>query len=69
MSNSGSDKEIFYEVLMNEEGQYSLWMKGREIPSGWVTVGKQGRKEECLSFIDEVWVDMRPLSLRIKMDS
>lgn len=68
MSNFVFDKEVFYEVLMNKEQQYALWMKDREVPLGWAKVGKQGRKEDCMAFIDELWVDMRPLSLRIEME-
>ena len=56
-----------YEVVMNHEEQYSIWPAHREMPKGWKTVGKQGRKPECLEHIKEVWTDMRPLSLRNKM--
>lgn len=56
-----------YEVVMNHEEQYSIWPAHREMPKGWKTVGKQGRKPECLEHIKEVWTDMRPLSLRKKM--
>jgi MbtH protein len=53
-----------YEVVMNHEEQYSIWPAGRELPLGWTAVGKTGTKQECLDYIQEVWVDMRPLSLR-----
>jgi MbtH protein len=58
-----------YDVVMNHEEQYSIWLAGREIPAGWSNVGKSGKKAECLDYIKEVWVDMRPLSLRKKMDA
>jgi len=58
-----------YDVVMNHEEQYSIWPAGREIPAGWSNVGKSGKKAECLEYIKEVWVDMRPLSLRKKMDA
>lgn len=58
-----------YTVVANHEEQYSIWPKDRELPAGWRTVGKEGLKEECLAYIDEVWQDMRPLSLRLRMDS
>ena len=61
------DKTIF-QVVMNREEQYSIWPQGKEIPAGWQAVGKQGTKEECLAYISEVWTDMRPLSLRKKME-
>jgi len=57
-----------YTVVMNHEEQYSIWPEGREIPLGWKAVGVTGPKEECLSYIGEVWTDMRPLSLRKKME-
>jgi MbtH protein len=58
-----------YVVVMNHEEQYSIWFEGREVPGGWRTVGKTGSKQECLDYIQEVWTDMRPLSLRRKMDA
>ncbi len=56
-----------YKVVVNHEGQYSIWLADREPPLGWQEVGKQGKKSECLSYIKEVWTDMRPLSLRKQM--
>ena len=56
-----------YTVVMNHEEQYSIWPSGREIPAGWHDVGRSGSKQECLAYIEEVWTDMRPLSLRKKM--
>jgi len=58
-----------YVVVMNDEEQYSIWLQGRQIPRGWHSVGKEGPKAECLAYIDQVWVDMRPLSLRKKMEA
>jgi MbtH protein len=53
-----------YVVVVNDEEQYSIWFSGRDIPDGWRAVGKRGMKAECLAYIDEVWTDMRPLSIR-----
>lgn len=53
-----------YVVVVNHEEQYSIWLAGRELPSGWRTVGFIGAEEECLAHIAEIWTDMRPLSLR-----
>jgi MbtH protein len=53
-----------YKVVVNHEMQYSIWFADRENPLGWSDVGKEGPKEECLAYIEEVWTDMRPLSLR-----
>jgi MbtH protein len=60
---------LAYRVLINHEEQYSIWLADRPIPRGWRDVGKQGLKDDCLSFIREVWTDMRPLSLRRRMDA
>lgn len=57
-----------YNVVVNHEEQYSIWLVNKELPLGWSTVGKTGTKEECLAYINEVWTDMRPLSLRKKME-
>lgn len=65
--NEEEDSRI-YKVVMNHEEQYSIWPADRENPLGWTDVGKQGPKAECLAYIKEVWTDMRPLSLRKKME-
>jgi MbtH protein len=57
-----------YKVVMNHEEQYSIWFADREPPMGWNEVGRRGSKKECLDYIQEVWTDMRPLSLRKKME-
>lgn len=58
-----------YKVVINHEEQYSIWLAERENPLGWRDVGKEGTKAECLAYIEEVWTDMRPLSLRQHMDA
>ena len=57
-----------YKVVVNHEEQYSIWFADREPPDGWREVGKEGPKSECLEYINEVWTDMRPLSLRKQME-
>jgi MbtH protein len=56
-----------YDVVVNHEEQYSIWPAHKELPRGWNRAGKQGKKAECLAYVEEVWTDMRPLSLRKKM--
>jgi MbtH protein len=63
-----SDDSTIYKVVVNHEEQYSIWPTDRAIPAGWRGVGKPGPKAECLSDVKEIWTDMRPLSLRKKMD-
>ena len=60
--------ERIYKVVINPEEQYSIWPADKENAPGWRDVGKSGSKEECLAYIEEVWTDMRPLSLRKAMD-
>jgi MbtH protein len=62
------DDDAKYQVLRNDEEQYSLWLADQEVPEGWLAVGKEGTREECMAYVDEVWTDMRPRSLREQMD-
>ena len=61
--------ELAYRVVVNHEEQYSVWPADRELPLGWTDAGKNGTKSECLEYINEVWTDMRPLSVRRQMQS
>jgi MbtH protein len=67
---SWEDREdtTIYKVVVNHEEQYSIWPESRENPLGWNDAGFSGLKQECLDYIKEVWTDMRPLSLRKKME-
>jgi MbtH protein len=67
MSQDERDNTI-YKVVVNHEEQYSIWLADRENALGWNDAGKSGTKAECLDYIREVWTDMRPLSLRKKME-
>ena len=67
MRNEEEDNRA-YKVVINHEEQYSIWFADRENALGWKDVGKVGTKKECLEYIDEVWTDMRPLSLRKHME-
>ena len=66
MSTSDSDD---YVVLVNDEGQYSLWPSSREVPAGWKQDGARGSQQDCLSHIQRVWTDMRPITLRAALQS
>ena len=66
--NSETEDDTTYQVVMNHEEQYSIWPAHKAPPPGWTGVGKTGAKAECLAYVEEVWVDMRPLSLRKKME-
>ena len=68
MADNELEDSTSYRVVKNHEEQYSIWPEDRKLPLGWDDVGKSGTKAECLKYIEEVWTDMRPLSLRRKME-
>ena len=70
MTGQQHDEEdaTIYKAVVNHEEQYSIWPEYKENPLGWNDAGKVGTKAECLAYIKEVWTDMRPLSLRKKME-
>jgi len=68
MQRDEQEDTTIYKVVMNHEEQYSIWPAERDNPPGWQDAGPSGRKEECLRYIEEVWTDMRPLSLRRHME-
>lgn len=63
-----TETEMQYKVVVNHEEQYSIWSAERANPAGWRDAGKAGTKADCLAYIQEVWTDMRPLSLRKHME-
>ena len=68
MNDSQTEDTTVYKVVLNHEEQYSIWPADKENPLGWRDAGKSGPKADCLAFIKEVWTDMRPLSLRRRME-
>ena len=68
MNSDEREDATIYKVVVNHEAQYSIWPADRENPLGWRDAGKTGTKKDCLDYIREVWTDMRPLSLREKMN-
>jgi MbtH protein len=68
MTNPFEDQDGQLMVLVNDEGQYSLWPAFREIPAGWSSVGSRGKRQECLEWIEANWTDMRPRSLIMAME-
>src|SRR3970282_835643 len=68
MTRDEQEDTTIYKVVVNHEEQYSIWPADRENPLGWRDAGKSGSKTECLAYVKEVWPDMRPPSLRNKME-
>ncbi|MFI8437989.1 MbtH family protein [Streptomyces sp. NPDC079020] len=62
-TNPFEDNDASYYVLVNEEGQYSLWPAFAEVPAGWTVRHGQDTRQSCLDYVEENWTDMRPLSL------
>jgi MbtH protein len=58
--------ERLYGVVVNHEGQYSIWPADRDNPRGWRGMGEVGTRDDCLANIGCMWTDMRPLSLRMQ---
>jgi len=65
---TSESKEPGYIVVINHEEQYSIWPDFKDLPAGWRDAGFRGIKSACLEHINTVWTDMRPLTLRKKMD-
>lgn len=64
-----SDDSAIFKVVMNAEELYSIWPVDREPPNGWHATEFTGTRDECLAHIEEVWTDMRPKSLRDRMEN
>ncbi|AWT45260.1 MbtH family protein [Streptomyces actuosus] len=63
VANPFENDEASYFVLVNDEGQHSLWPAFAEVPAGWRTVHGEDTRAACLAYVEENWTDMRPLSL------
>jgi len=57
-----------YLVVRNDEEQFSIWWADRPLPDGWYAEGPAGNREQCLARIGQLWTDMRPASLRRRME-
>ncbi|MGH8903597.1 MAG: MbtH family protein [Egibacteraceae bacterium] len=68
MTNPFEDPDGIYVVLVNDEGQHSLWPGFIDVPAGWTVVHERGSRSACLEYIETHWTDMRPKSLIEAMD-
>lgn len=69
MTNPFENDDASYVVLVNVEGQHSLWPVGIDVPAGWDTMFGADTRQACLDYIERTWTDMRPKSLAELMDS
>ena len=68
MENPFDDPEGRYLVLVNDEGQHSLWPSFAEVPAGWRTVHGEADRQSCLDYVGRHWTDLRPKSLVVQLD-
>lgn len=59
-----NDEHRLYQVVTNDQQQYSIWPAERDRPAGWQAEGTTGTRRQCLEHIDRVWTDLRPASVR-----
>ncbi|MFB8143297.1 AMP-binding protein [Streptomyces parvus] len=64
MSERQAGVPLEWDVVVNGEGQFSIWSAGRQLPPGWRAEGTGGSRERCLARVQEVWTDPRPIGLR-----
>ncbi|MET9301025.1 MbtH family protein [Micromonospora aurantiaca] len=67
--NPFEDPDASYLVLVNDEGQHSLWPKFIDVPAGWNVVFGEAGRQECLDYIEKSWTDLRPKSLIAAMEN
>ncbi|WP_282690091.1 MULTISPECIES: MbtH family protein [unclassified Streptomyces] len=63
MTNPFENPDSSYLVLVNDEGQHSLWPAFADVPAGWTVALAETDRATCLTYIEENWTDIRPLSL------
>ncbi|MFD0313292.1 MbtH family protein [Streptomyces flavalbus] len=68
MTNPFEDPDGVYLVLVNDEGQHSLWPDFVDVPAGWRAVHGPAPRQSCLEYVETHWTDMRPRSLAEAMD-
>ncbi|MDX6740067.1 MbtH family protein [Actinocorallia sp. A-T 12471] len=64
MTNPFDDAEGVFLVLVNAEGQHSLWPSFAEVPAGWTTVHGPASRAACAEYVEANWTDLRPKSLQ-----
>jgi MbtH protein len=69
MTNPFEDQNGTFLVLVNDEGQHSLWPAFVAVPTGWTVAFGKGTRQSCLDYVERHWIDMRPKSLTAESDS
>ncbi|MGW2787206.1 MbtH family protein [Streptomyces populi] len=60
MTNPFDHAEGRFQVLLNGQGQYSLWPLFAEVPAGWTVVHPADSRDACLAYVETHWTDLRP---------
>jgi MbtH protein len=68
MTNPFDDENGTFHVLVNEEGQHSLWPAFIDVPAGWTIVHASDTRAACLDYVNKNWTDLRPKSLIKRMN-
>ncbi|HEY7592177.1 MAG TPA: MbtH family protein [Actinophytocola sp.] len=68
MTNPFDDPDAQYRMLVNDEGQHSLWPDGISVPAGWSVAFGPASRADCLDYVTANWTDLRPRSLAARMD-
>ncbi|MGJ6965339.1 MbtH family protein [Streptosporangium sp. G11] len=67
MTNPFDDEGASFLVLVNTEGQHSLWPAFADVPPGWEIAHGEDSRAACLAYVESSWTDMRPRSLVAEM--
>ncbi|MGW1957797.1 MbtH family protein [Streptomyces sp. NPDC001920] len=68
-TNPFDDNEGRFLVLVNDEGQHSLWPSFAAVPGGWTVAFEENSRDACLAYVESHWTDLRPRSLAASQDA
>lgn len=66
MSNPFENEALVFLVLVNNENQHSLWPDFIAVPQGWRKVYGPDSRSACLDYINDNWLDIKPISLQLQ---
>jgi MbtH protein len=69
MTNPFDAQDATFSVLVNEEGQHSLWPDFADVPAGWTVVHGPAGRGACVEYVNAHWADLRPRSVTARLGS
>jgi len=69
MTNPFDVQDGTFSVLVNEEGQHSLWPDFADVPAGWTVVHGPADRDACAEYVNSHWTDLRPRSVAARLDA